>query len=56
MANLYSRNTCSGDCPYYDSEESDDNWFQWCKHDEAVEEKSFYVEICPISNKCIMQD
>lgn len=58
--NLIPRNKCDCACDFYDSEESGDNWYQWCRHDDAEEEEvglgDFYVVMCPLSKQSIEQD
>ena len=56
---LIPRNKCPFDCPYYDTEESDDNWYQWCKHEKAKEEETKngdYVLTCPLTGQSIEED
>ena len=57
--NLVPRNSCPMDCTYFDSEESGDNFYQWCHHPSAEEERvgtEECVVTCPMTGRSIEYD
>ena len=58
MADLLPMNNCPSDCEFYDGDESNDDWYQWCHHpnaDDGELDNEFNDEdclvICPIDGR-----